>query len=282
MNKYYAIFILVICSLNGFTQGRFFIRAGGGIIYYNGDLNDRILTHQKLIKPTLTVAAGYYFLSRASIGLQYYRGKLLGNDAYAIGNDNKIRNLNFQSKINELSLILEASLFPLKSKWIVNPFIGGGIGVFTFSPEGEREGQLVKLQPLGTEGQFIPNSGNPAPYKLTQILAPAFLGFYVNVIKSLRVRFEISNHFTFTDYLDDVSKNYPDSAGLAATPNGANAVLFSSMRTDGKFPKAGNNRGNNLAKDSYTTVTISIVYNPSFGKKKKKNALGKCFGFKKY
>lgn len=283
MKRYITVIFLLLCSVNGFTQGRFFVRAGAGIMYYNGDLNDRILTHPKLVKPTLTAAAGIYFLNRASVGIHYFKGKLLGDDAYALGNGYQLRNLSFQSKINEVSLFLELNLFPYKTKWIINPYIGGGIGMFTFSPEAERNGQLVKLQPLGTEGQFIPNSGNPKPYKLMQILAPAAIGFYIRINTSFRARLEISNHFTFTDYLDDVSKQYPDSAALAGTPNGATAVLFSSKRKDGRFPNAGNNRGNNFANDSYTTVTITLVYNPWIGKidgqRKRKNELDKCFGF---
>lgn len=275
--------LLFSCISDSNGQGRFYLRAGGGLIYYNGDLNDRILTHPNLVKPALTVAAGIYFLNRVSVGLHYFKGKLLGDDAYAVGNGYKIRNLSFQSKINDVSLLLEVNLFPYQSKKIINPFIAGGIGAFTFSPEAERDGLVVKLQPLGTEGQFIVGGDSPKPYKLSQLVVPVAIGFYVRLYKPLRLRFEISNHFTFTDYLDDVSKNYPDSTALAATPNGATAILFSSKRKDGKFQKEGTSRGNNFANDSYTTVTLTLVYNPWIGKldgkKKRKGELDKCFGF---
>ncbi len=275
--------LLLLAGLTGFTQGRFFIRAGAGIIYYNGDLNDRVLTHSKLVKPVLTAAAGIYMIDRACIGLQYFKGKLIGNDVYALGSGYRKRNLSFQTKLNELSIFAEVSLFKFRTRFIINPFIGGGIGLFTFNPEAERDGNLVKLQPLGTEGQFIEGGGNPKPYQLRQAVIPAFIGFYASLLPGLRLRFEISNHFTFTDYLDDVSKFYPDSAALAATPNGTTAVLFSSKRTDGRFPSAGVHRGNNYANDSYTTVTITLVYNPWIGKldgkRKKKGEMDKCFGF---
>lgn len=270
-----------VSSVQG--QGRFFLRAGGGLIYYNGDLNDRILTHPKLVKPVFTAAAGVYVLNRASIGIHYFKGRLIGNDVYAKGRGYQLRNLSFQTKINEVALVAEISLFPLKTKYIINPFIGGGIGLFTFNPEAEHEGKLLKLQPLGTEGQFVAGGGYPKPYKLTQAVAPAFIGFYAKILPSLRVRLEISNHFTFTDYLDDVSKSYPDSAELASTPNGALAVLFSNRKKDKKFPGKGSDRGNNLANDSYTTVTLTLVYNPRIGfldgKRKRKGEMDKCFGW---
>lgn len=276
-------FLFLLASLNANAQGRLYLRAGAGIIYYNGDLNDRFLTHSKLVKPTITVAAGIYLLNRASIGIQYFKGQLIGNDAYALGIGYKKRNLSFQSKLNEITLLAEISLFPLHTRYIINPFIGGGIGFFTFSPEAERNGIRVRLQPLGTEGQFIDGGGNPKPYKLIQAVAPASIGFYAKLLPSLRMRLEISNHFTFTDYLDDVSKFYPDSTALSATPNGATAVLFSSKRTDGRFPAGGSDRGNRNANDSYTTVTITLVYNPWFdrldGKRKRKNAMDRCFGW---
>lgn len=281
--RYCLIFIFTFLSSCVYGQGRLYLRAGGGIIYYNGDLNDRILTHSKLIKPVLTAAAGIYFLNRASIGIHYFKGQLVGDDAYAAGRSYKNRNLRFQTKLNEISLLLEVSLFPYRTRWMVNPFLGGGVGIFTFNPEAWRDGKLQTLQPLGTEGQYIIGAGNPKPYKLTQIAAPATIGFYWRINTSFRLRMEISNHFTFTDYLDDVSKSYPDSGALAATPNGSTAIFFSSRRLDGRFPKAGNDRGNNFANDSYTTVTLTLVYNPWIrrldGDRKKKNDLDKCFGF---
>jgi hypothetical protein len=281
VKRFFVILIILLCNHRSFSQGPLFIRAGVGIIYYNGDLNDRILTHPKLVKPAVTVAAGYYIFNRLSLSVHYYTGKLLGNDAYAQGNGYQQRNLSFQTRIHEVSFITEISLFAYRTKWFINPFLMGGVGIFSFRPEAMMDGNVVSLQPLGTEGQYIPNGGNPEPYKLTQIVAPAALGFYMKLSPSFRLRFEISNHFTFTDYLDDVSKNYPDSALLAATPNGPTAVLFSSRRKDGKFPSAGSERGNNFANDSYTTVMISIVYNPPFRKNKGpgKNELDKCFGF---
>ena len=283
MKKFFTISLLVLCSFSGFTQGRFYLRAGTGILYYNGDLNDRVLTHPKLVKPLLTAAAGIYVFNRASIGIHYFKGKLIGDDVYARGKGYQLRNLNFQTRINEISLLVEVNLFPYKTKWLINPFIAGGFGFFTFNPQAIHNGQLVSLQPLGTEGQYIAGEGYPRPYKLTQAVAPAAIGFYIRLNASFRLRVEVSNHFTFTDYLDDVSKSYPDSAALAATPNGATAVFFSSRHKDGKFPKAGNDRGNNFANDSYTSVSLTLVYNPCIGrldgKRKGKNEIDRCFGF---
>jgi len=283
LKKSMFFFILLIASLESFAQGRVYLRAGGGLIYYNGDLNDRFLTHPKLVKPALTAGAGIYLFNRASIGLQYFHGMLVGDDAYARGTGYQTRNLNFQTIINEAALTVEVSLFPYRKKRIVNPFIGAGVGIFTFNPQGNIDGNLVSLHPLGTEGQYIEGNGYPEPYKLTQIVAPASIGIYFRLSPAWRLRFEISNHFTLTDYLDDTSKSYPDSGALAATPNGSLAVLLSSRRKDGRFPSAGNNRGNNFANDSYTTVTVTLVYNPWIGRldgaRKGKAELDKCFGF---
>jgi hypothetical protein len=89
----------------------------------------------------------------------------------------------------------------------------------------------------------------------------AGLGVFFRVNDQWSVRLEASPQLTFTDYLDDVSANYPDSTQLANTPNGTMAVLLSSRRPRG-FPVGGRSRGNPERDDVIITVGLSVVYNP--------------------
>ena len=88
---------------------------------------------------------------------------------------------------------------------------------------------------------------------------------------------EAAQHFTITDYLDDVSTNYPDSSALAATPNGAIAILLSNRKKENN--STANKRGNPTSRDSYVHIGVSILFTPvnpnssapSTGRKKKKS-----------
>lgn len=123
------------------------------------------------------------------------------------------RGLSFRSRITEVALIGELNLFKIgaaRDRGIV-PYILGGVAVFHFNPETRFDGDYVELQPLGTEGQGLPNY--PAPYQLTQISLPVGLGVKFLLNENLTIGLEFAGRKLFTDFLDDVSStevNYFD------------------------------------------------------------------------
>lgn len=172
-------------------------------------------------RPTLGVFYKYnanYFLS--------FRGELaytqlVGNDAFTPAQmyvdrayPRRYRNLQFTSPVISLGGMVELNLYKYEAGNSDNfkfaPFIGIGGGGFWFDPRttDPLTGEKVRLQPLGTEGQGLP--GYEERYKLfqPQILGAAGLKF--NAGPALAMTFEVIYHQTFTDYIDDVSKDFVD------------------------------------------------------------------------
>jgi len=264
-NKLFITFLFLILSTVSFSQGRTGYFIGGGIIFYNGDLNERttkVFSAGKVFKPAIFAGINYRLEKRTEVSLQVLYGNIGGADSLASEKDNRTRNLSFQSVITELSLQLEYHLFSFYRERMLNPFIFAGGGIFHFNPVAELNGVNYDLQSVGTEGQYIANSDYPQPYKLTQFSIPVGIGIYFQLHPNWRIKIHYANHFTFTDYLDDVSNIYPDSTLLANSPAGQIAVSLSNRRLTGNYPVTHVERGNPSLNDSFSDIGISIIYNP--------------------
>lgn len=277
------LFVFFLCVFHDFAlaQSRFFFTGGTGFVYYNGDLNDKSLVPStQLFKLQYSLGLGYNIDKRFDITLNYFYGNLAGDDKLTNERDNKVRNLDFRSPVDEWALMLRYKLFRIDKMHLFNPYIFAGFGVFSFKPQGSYHGAWYDLQPLGTEGQYIPSESGkyPLPYELTEKVIPAGVGVYYWLSPKWKLKLELVEHFTFTDYLDDVSNAYPDSTALSHTPNGPLAVLLSSKRPDNIFPYYGKSRGNTSRNDNYVSVTFGIVFNPA---RSKQNEFGKVGFFKR-
>ncbi len=137
---------------------------------------------------------------------------LNGNDALSDNEFRNYRNLSFRSPIVEASGMLELSLNRFtgikKKRW--TPYVFGGIGVFYFNPQAKYDGKWVNLQPLGTEGQGLPEYPDRHKYSNIAVCFPLGAGFRVLTYKSWVMGFEAACRFTTTDYIDDVSAFYPN------------------------------------------------------------------------
>ncbi|MEM7037921.1 MAG: DUF6089 family protein [Bacteroidota bacterium] len=197
-----------------------YLGAGIGSTNYQGDLDDNWTV--KFTKPGFTAYLGYKFSSRLGLQVAYQQGWMGASDAKAADDVPRIRrNLSFRSPINEVSLtfnyefIANSRTFKYRARF--SPYVFAGIAAFRFNPKAEINGELVALQPLGTEGQYLDGCADcPDPYKLMQISIPFGAGVRAKLTKKLDLRVEMGIRKTFTDYLDDVSGNYPDLTALAA------------------------------------------------------------------
>ncbi len=278
MKKYLpAILICLFFSQNGFSQQLGFM-LGGGTTYYYGDMNDRIITHEKLLRPYFAGGLLYRLSPRFDLWAAYIHGTVVGDDSLAVKYSVRNRNLNFKTKIDEVSINIGYRILGDRKgkERRFTPYIFAGIGGFHFKPTTEFNGADVDLHALGTEGQYIDEDNYPVPYELYQLSVPAGIGVEYKINHSWSLRLEAANHFLFTDYLDDVSGAYPDSASLASTNNGALAVLLSSKIKDNGFPGKGTNRGTSSAYDSFTHIGLFVLWTPGKPKsnstqKKKKN-----------
>lgn len=255
------IFSLVTSFSYSQTRTSYYLGAGG--VFYQGELNDHDYTHTDLINTQFSVGIGYNPNNNLAFQFHFMHGKLTGADSLSDRRGARLRNLSFQSNVDEFSFRTEYKLFATWKKRFINPFAYAGAGVFWFRPKADFDGTLIELQPLGTEGQFIQTDDDDynKPYNLVQGSGILGAGIYFRLSDYTKLRFDAAVHLTLTDYIDDVSSVYPDSLGLATAPNGSTAILLSDRNDNGVFPKDGNLRGNESNKDSYVHFGIGIEIN---------------------
>jgi hypothetical protein len=201
-------------------------------------------------------------------------GRLSGDDKNSGEQDLIKRNLHFRTNIIELGIQAEINVLPFnkfdpnkkKAKRYFNwtPYFFGGFNLLQFNPKAQYNGDWIALQPLCTEGQNS-SFNSQKEYSLTQIAIPFGIGLKFQVNPQICIGFELGARKTFTDYLDDVSGNYPDLAKLQAEKGFLSAAL--SFRGDelpgfttAQYPAPGAVRGHSDNLDWYLTNTISIAY----------------------
>ena len=81
----------------------------------------------------------------------------------------------------------------------------------------------------------------------------------------INIGFEILHRFTNTDYLDDVSKTYPDAAVFPLNPDGSPSDGFllydRSYELGDTIGIKGRQRGNSKQKDQFVTAMFHISFN---------------------
>ncbi len=176
------------------------------------------------------------------------------------------RNVNFRSRILEAQLAVEYNILDLEERGFT-PYVFAGIAAFHFSPYTyDTTNTKVLLRPLGTEGQGLPQYPEKDFYNNKQISIPFGGGLKFRLTENLQVGLEVGLRKLFTDYLDDVSGTYADSAILASARGPQAAYLAyrgSEVKGDAVYPVAGSIRGNPKSKDWYYTTLLKISY--SFG-----------------
>ena len=175
------------------------------------------------------------------------------------------RNLNFQSDIYEASLIGEFNILgyqPYNYETTFSPYLFGGIALYQFNPQGELNGQLYDLQPLGTEGQNLTAIPERTPYKLNQFAIPFGFGFKYTLTETLNLGVEMGARKLFTDYIDDVSLTYPGNDAFAAEGASLETIQLSNQSANNLGTNvAGVSRGDNNANDWYFILGVTLSYN---------------------
>lgn len=262
---------LLLC-LSGITQaqyryGYFKIGVSAGATNYLGDLDDDFTF--KFTRPGVGVIGSYRFNPLMSARLNFFQGWIGGNDAISKDLARNRRNLSFKSPITEASFQISFDFIPSNRSYTyrppMTPYVFGGIGIFSFNPQTQVNGQWVALQPLGTEGQFLPDANGeyPDPYNLTQVSFPMGAGMRFSIGRNWDLEVEAGWRKTFTDYLDDVSNLYPDLEELRAQNPLAGQLadrIDTQLYPDGAEAINGI-RGDKTQSDwyIYTNVTVSYI-----------------------
>ncbi len=280
---------------------------------YYGDLAPfptKMSTDINLTHPGFGITFVHRYGPRYTFVAELLMGQLEGSDAVSAdgssteGKYRKQRNASFRNPIQEITAVAVFDLFQNKSNYRsrVNwtPYVFTGITVFKHNPQSQapatyldgtpnpRAGQWIDLQPIGTEGQYatlLPTDANYGikPYSLVQVAIPFGIGARVRIGEYFDLWADMSMRFTFTDYLDDVSRNYVDLNRLKdpltqalsyrsnEVPNVGlptrteNIVVNGQIKTvslvngyGSEYPT--NIRGNAKQNDVYTVASIKLTY----------------------
>ena len=220
---------------------------------YMGDLN----TNNPL-KVSGISAGGfvkYNFNPYFSAKLGYTFGNINAADSLSSSQQLRDRNLSFSTNLHEASLTGEFNFLdyvPTISKNIFTPFIFAGVAVVNYKPTTIYAGDRYDLRELSTEGQGT-------PYNKMALAIPYGAGVKYNIGGRLNLIADIGYRHVRTDYLDDVSGNYPNPANL---PTAIQWAL-----SDRSFEKTGiyigtpgTQRGDNRRFDTYFFVGLSLSY----------------------
>lgn len=208
---------------------------------YYGDLSpkpSKFSTDISFTRPAIGLSFGHRFGPRYTLTAQFMYGTLKGSDRESADKGDEEngyfryqRNLSFRNRIKELSVVASIDLYENQATYISRvawtPYAFAGLSVFHHNPQAQvpkqdiqgnpfpNAGEWVDLQPLGTEGQHadLPEDAvnkGLNPYKRIQIAIPFGVGARFRLNQVIDISGEIGFRYTFTDYLDDVSRNYVD------------------------------------------------------------------------
>ncbi len=265
MSRLFYVFLAVILlPLAGKAQFAYRysnFTLGVGTTMFKGDVPQGGITN---LRPAVIAAYGMQVTEQTNVRLNLIYSSYRGADS--LFSDTKIRNTSFKSPLYEAGIVVSHEPFKKRmgkfyKKTHLSPYFFYGVNAFYFSPSAKYQGEWWDLQSLGTEGQYLPEQyGNtyPKPYKKYQIAVPLGGGIRYYFSEYLSMDIELMYHFTFTDYMDDVSASAypnPDYLGewnpVAAALSNPNPNLVVNEFTV---------RGNPKKKDTYLTPSLSLTY----------------------
>lgn len=169
-------------------------------------------------------------------------------------NFNKLRNLSFTNKLNEFAGIFEFNYKPYAVGSLPNTatfYVMFGLALTFHNPKAIYQGISYNLRELTTEGQN-------KQYAKFAIAMPFGIGYKWDVTRTFVISAEVGFRWAFTDYLDDVSGNYPQLAGKL--PIAAHMSDRSVERNDVPLSSFGKQRGDANPFDWYVISGIHFAY----------------------
>jgi len=273
MKKLTALLVAAFCVAPGaFAQPQSIVQEGefGVAIvgaHYFGDLN----TRGKVNRPKMAASIffrknfGNYIAVRAAASF----AQVGYSDVYNTHNETqRLRNLSFNSNIWELAIQGDFNFFrflPGDPELNFTPYVTLGIGAFSYDPYAFLGDKKYYLRPLGTEGQGSSLYPDRKPYSSMAFSIPFGAGIKYSLNERFNIGFEILHRFTNTDYLDDVSKTYPDPNVFQPLPDGSPspAQLLSDRSYEFGTPIGAKDRqrGVSSTKDQFATAMIYVTFN---------------------
>lgn len=259
------LFLLIALPILTFAQD-WHVGAFVGISNYSGDLTQKRVDF-RYTRPALGVLLRRDINRYVSVRGAFTWGIVTGADSTNSSKDLIARNLSFRSNVFEGSLIGEFNFLDIEEKGFT-PYVFVGVGAFAFDPMAkDLSGNWVRLRPLGTEGQGLPQYPTRVPYDLYSFSFPFGVGFKAILSDVWTLGFEVGARPTLTDYLDDISTNYVDKNTLL-TYRGQKAVDMAFRGNEvnnkevppGTYPNDGTKRGSAKYNDWYVFSGFTITY----------------------
>jgi hypothetical protein len=259
-----SLLTLLACAWLSIAPGRgqnFYGSAFIGGANYQGEMQQISFAFNGM-RPAGGLGAHLRLHDHLWLSTELMLGHLGGRDAdLRVNSNNVARNLSFETRLQELSLQLRLNLLRGAKQPFV-PYVTGGTAVFHIDPYAyDAGGQKHFLYPLSTEGQGLaayPDRKTPSRLNLA---IPLGAGLEFRMAGGMRIDLEILFRKSFTDYIDDVSKSYPDPDLLLAARGPV--ALDLSYRGDempggrSSFP-GGVQRGNPNRMDWYHSFNIRV------------------------
>ena len=231
-----------------------------GAAFYLGDLNTEFRFNRP--KPAGGLAARYNFNHRLAARASLNYGRITAYDSDSRNDFEQRRNLNFVSDVLDLTAQFEFNFLPYyhgSAEYSFTPYAFAGGSLFAFDPQGiTPDGNTVKLQRLGTEGQRKGDEYSRLNYALAY-----GIGVRWDLTYELSMDASLSMRNTGTDYLDDVSTVYPDIDRLKSYRNDLAGRMSdrSLPGPDGaRLDRTGTQRGDDTVSDHYFFLGIGINY----------------------
>ncbi len=273
MKKNIFILLVLISSISTKAQWLWDYGFSMGVSNYLGDIGGKEKTRRdfvadmKLAKTRWNFGGfvRYKLQPKLSVKLALDYLRLEGDDKLSSNPGRHFRNFNFKNDVFDLGLTGEYFFYEnndlgntYRYRNGFRAYVFGGIGGFYTNPKSLYQGQWVKMRDFQTEGQ---------PYKSVVLNIPMGVGFYFTFNKKHRLGFEANYRKTFTDYIDDISGNYPETApkdpyaaGLVLRTNELPQSEISDNPGAYKSHTWGNKRGDKTHKDAYITISLSYSY----------------------
>lgn len=220
---------------------------------YHGDLAREIVPEETNI--SAGIFGQYNFNKYWSMRSGFQYGRISGSDQNF--KEYELRNLSFRSNLFEFSTDFTFNFLPFGNYVVTQrntPYVFLGAAVTYHNPKTYYNNKWYDLQPLRTEGQD--------KYSLIQFVVPFGGGYKHKIGRNWTIAYELGWRKTFTDYLDDVSQQYPDLEEHSNSFGSISSNLSDrSIEIAGEYlSNPGANRGDDNLNDYYFFGVVCITY----------------------
>ena len=254
----YLISMLLFCSSLSFGQNVYLhqntqLFTSAGVSLFSGDIchDCTNLGYSVTVNPRFHIQKKLYFSPSFS------HSRFSADDKNSSSRKEKSLSFfshNYQLDINLLYFLGHYGKFDNKTSF--HPYVSAGAGALFFNAKTKFDGQVYELQGFKTEGEA---------YSKNTFTLNGKAGFIYSINKIISVDISYAYFYTFSDYIDDVSKEYISQNQLVGVggdlADRTEEFGFTPTETlDGKHWKKESQRGSNSRNDFYSFFQFGLGF----------------------